>query len=80
MVARASSLERSGEEKGALEKIVLKLRGQLKDLERIDMERQDLEDKLKALQQQLREKVLLDILDILLMHELSILLLYDGLA
>ena len=57
LLSKSQHLEKAGEEKSALEKIVLKLRGQLSDLERIDLERSDLENKVKALEAQLKEKV-----------------------
>ena len=54
LVARHEQFAQANEEKSALEKIVLKLRGQLKDLERIDLERQDLEKRAKALENELK--------------------------
>ena len=44
-------------DKASHEKIILKLRGQIKDLERVDLERQDLEEKAKALEKDLKISV-----------------------
>ncbi len=54
---RSTQFANSDEEKAALEKIVIELRGQLQDLERIDLEKQHLEDKLKAVEEELKNTV-----------------------
>ena len=45
------------DEKSALEKIVLKLRGQLRDFEKTDLEKAELCSKLSAVEDNLRHKV-----------------------
>ncbi len=54
---RSTQFANSDEEKAALEKIVIELRGQLQDLERIDLEKRHLEDKLKAVEEELKDTV-----------------------
>ena len=46
------NLREAEEEKAALQKIVVKLRGQVADLERTELERQQLQQQLEELQQQ----------------------------
>ena len=57
LVAEREKWEQSGKETATLEKIVLKLRGQLKGLERVDLERQELAMKVKAAEEEIKEKV-----------------------
>ena len=54
---RHAQFTQTNDEKAALEKIVLKLKGQLNDLERIDLERQDLQTRLNALEAELKQTV-----------------------
>ena len=54
LLKRHTTFEKAEQEKATLEKIILKLKGQLNDLERIDLERQHLQDKLTALQDELK--------------------------
>ena len=56
-VSKLESLENAEKDKVSLEKIVVKLRGQLKDMERIELEREDLETRLQATQEALKVKV-----------------------
>ena len=56
-VNKLESLENAEKDKVSLEKIVVKLRGQLKDMERIELEREDLETRLQATQEALKVKV-----------------------
>ena len=52
-----NATKQDGEEKAALHKIILKLRAQLKDLERIDLEKADIASKLQALEEELKHRV-----------------------
>ena len=59
---RASKTIDAEQDKKALEEIVLNLRGQLADLERIQLERQQLENKLKAVEDELKATVCVQII------------------